>query len=273
MKRPTSYTRLQYLRFQSLSFLKNSFIWLDLLEAMTKRELVVRYKRTELGFIWIVVTPIFQMLVIGLIFQHLLSNSIQNYFLYLLSGLLAWNYFSQTVLKNTQAIVNERHMIKKSRFPREIIVISISLAHLVHFIVGLTLLLVVSIVNGVQTNIFHLVLGIILLFVTTIGLSLLTSAINVRFRDTSFGVSILLQLLFYSTPIIYSNNQLPVNIKSIVDANPLSYIVSFFQLALSGNSQNISTFNATIAIVVSLTLLLLGTLVFKMKSRSFDDWL
>lgn len=247
--------------------------WLELLGVMTKRELKVRYKRTELGFLWIVITPVFQMVVIGAIFQYLLASSIQNYFLYLLSGLLAWNYFSQTVLKNTPAIVNERHMINKSYFPREIVVYSIAIAHFAHFVAGLALLLVVSIVVGVQINLFFLFVGTILLFMLTVGTSLFFAAINVRFRDTTFIVSMFFQLLFYFSPVIYSVTQLPSRLQMLVRFNPFVSILQLFQSSLAGSRYETSPITIVYTIVFSLLSVAIGLYVFQKKSRTFDDWL
>src|SRR3989344_8713982 len=114
----------------------------DLLFGMTEKELRARYKNTFFGFLWIVVNPLLQMLVIGFIFRLFIKEPIQNYYLYLFAGLLVWNFFSISLTKATPSIVNERSLIKKAKFPREVIPLSIILSNLVHLILALLLLLI-----------------------------------------------------------------------------------------------------------------------------------
>src|SRR3990167_5732195 len=97
----------------------------DLLIGMTEKELRARYKNTLFGFLWMFINPLLQMLVIGFIFRLFIKEPIENYFLYLLVGLLVWNFFSLSLTKTTPSIVNERSLIKKAKFPREVIPLSI----------------------------------------------------------------------------------------------------------------------------------------------------
>ncbi|MBP9758822.1 ABC transporter permease [Candidatus Dojkabacteria bacterium] len=248
--------------------------WWELLVAMTKRELFVRYKRAEFGFLWIVITPVLQMLVIGMFFQYLLPNKIENYFIYLFSGLLSWNYFSQTVGKTTQAIMNERHLIKKAKFPRAIIILAICLAHATHFIIGLLIFTLFSyFLIDLTRNILLLPIAIMLLLMITLGLSLFFSALDVRFRDTSFMVTLAMQLLFYATPIVYSVDNLPMQLQNLLRLNPLTFIMQLFQSAFLGSMNTISVEEALYSIVCSLVILIVGILVFRKSSLSFDDWL
>src|SRR3972149_9344389 len=101
--------------------------FLDLLLGMTEKEFKVRYKRTVFGFLWVLINPILQMLVIGFVFRYFIKDPIPNYFLYLIVGLLVWNFFTLSFQKATSSIVNERALIKKANFPREVIPLSIIL--------------------------------------------------------------------------------------------------------------------------------------------------
>src|SRR3972149_6934101 len=170
---------------------ENTRHFLELLLGMTEKELRARYKNTFFGFLWIVVNPLLQMLVIGFIFRLFIKEPIENYYLYLLSGLLIWNFFSLSLSKATPSIVNERALIKKAKFPRAVIPLSIILSNFVHLSLGFLLLIIPVFVLGTLGKLWflELFLGALLALVFTVGISLLTSALNVRFRDINFFVS------------------------------------------------------------------------------------
>ena len=116
---------------ERLKNLKN--IWhVDLLVAMTEKEIKARYKGAIFGFLWLLLNPVMQMLVIGVVFRYVTKTPIENYFVFLFAGLLPWNFFSYSTVKNTPMIVNERYLIKKAYFPREILIYALILANLFH---------------------------------------------------------------------------------------------------------------------------------------------
>src|SRR5262245_48806610 len=99
--------------------------YLDFLWAMTEKEIKARYKKAVFGFLWVVLNPLFQMVVMGLVLSYFIT--IPNYFLFLFTGLLPWNFFSLSLAKATPAFVNERNLLLKAKFPREAIPFSIIL--------------------------------------------------------------------------------------------------------------------------------------------------
>ena len=108
----------------------------ELLVAMTEKELRARYKHTVFGFFWLVANPVLQMLVIGFVFTFFMKEPIKNYYFYLFTGLLVWNFFSLSLTKTTPSIVFERALTKKAVFPRAVIPLSIILSNLVHLILA-----------------------------------------------------------------------------------------------------------------------------------------
>lgn len=245
----------------------------NLLIKMTSKELKARYKNTVFGFLWIVVNPLLQMVVIGFIFNFFIKDPIENYYLYLLVGLLVWNFFSLTISKTTSSIINERSLIKKAKFPREVIPLSIILSNFINLLIAFGLTLVPILFVGVLSlkNIPQLLVGIILLLIFTIGFSLLTSSLNVRFRDIAFFVQAILTVWFYATPIVYSINVIPYNLMWVWRLNPLTVTVQLFQNALvSAPAPGWGMFlsNSLISVVV----LIIGLKVFKKESKNFDDW-
>src|SRR3972149_3494157 len=160
---------------------ENTRHFFELLAGMTEKELRARYKNTLFGFLWMFINPLLQMLVIGFIFRLFIKEPIENYFLYLLVGLLVWNFFSLSLTKATPSIVNDRALIKKAKFPRSVIPLSIILSNFVHLLLAFVLLFIPVIFLNTLSALWllQLSLGFLLLAGVTVGFSLLTSALVV----------------------------------------------------------------------------------------------
>lgn len=246
----------------------------ELLWEITKKELQVRYKHTVFGFLWLIANPLMQMLVIGFIFPLFIKEPVKHYYYYLFAGLLAWNFFSLSLSKATQSIVFERSLIKKAVFPRMVIPVSIVFSNLVNFITAFALFLVpLSFIKTLSLHsVLYFLIGLVMLIIFTIGVTLLASALNVKFRDVNFFVQALLIVWFYATPVVYSLSQLPSQFFWIWHLNPLTSVFQLIQAALVGSmppEQGMILTNFVTILVVSV----LGVVVFVNESKDFDDWL
>ena len=245
----------------------------ELLFAMTEKELRARYKYTIFGFFWLVANPLLQMIIIYFVFSLFIKEPIPNYQYYLFIGLLVWNFFSLSLTKGTPCIVNERSLIKKAKFPRSVIPLSIIFSNLVHFSLALVLFIIPVLFLGTITlaKIPAIFFGLTLLLVFTVGFALFTSALNVRFRDINFFVQALLIIWFYATPIVYSISVVPYKFMWLWRLNPMTSVVQLMQYGFLGASPpgiGMVAANATITIIVCT----LGVLVFQKEGENFDDW-
>ncbi len=263
---------------------KKDKYWFEFVFAMTQKEIKARYKHAFLGFLWVLLNPLIQMISIGIIFQFMVPVKVDNYFLYLFTGLLPWNYFSLSLTRNTPIVVNERSLIQKANFPREAIVISVVLSNLFHFLISLVLLMFVLVLDKVffdhysflQISIylarFFLVIPtIIWLTILVSGFSLLFSALNVRFRDVNFIVQALITIWFYATPIVYSIELLPVGLRSFLYLNPMTAVTETFHFVLL-NLHPYSSDLVLLGLAISLMVFFIGWKVFEKESKFFDDW-
>jgi lipopolysaccharide transport system permease protein len=246
--------------------------YFELLFEMTRREFTVRYKRTFFGFLWIILNPGLQMVIIGTIFSNFIP--IPNYFLFLFSGLLVWQFFSQTIHKATSSFVNQRYLINKSVFPREVVPISINAADFLHLLIAeLVFIAVILFLFEFSVSSFLLVAAALLwTFVLAVGVSLLASSLNVRFRDVAFFVQSILLLWFYASPVLYGVVNVPITLEPILQLNPLVSPLSFMHTAFLSHSlpdMNVIVIN----LIISLALLLLGIIVFKKENPKFSDWM
>ena len=244
----------------------------DLLVAMTEREIKARYKGAIFGFLWLLLNPVLQMLVIGVVFRYVTKVPIDNYFVFLFAGLLPWNFFSYGVTKNTPMIVNERYLIKKAYFPREILILSLIFANLFHFMITTIMFSFVLLLLGLLQVSLLLPLAILWLLLLTIGLSLFFATWNVRFRDVNFFVQALIPLWFYATPVVYMLNFIPGNLKLLFYLNPMTGIVELFRLSLL--KETLTTPNGLwLSALTSVIIIILGMVSFSKESPYFDDWI
>lgn len=256
--------------------------YIDFLMAMTEREFRARYKKALFGFLWILLNPLLQMGIIGLVFQFFVPFSYDNYFLYLFSGLLPWNFFSFSLTKATPLILHQRNLVTKAKFPREILVFSLIISNIINLLISLLLLLVfifvknllssslrLSFINVSQQLILCLlVTGWLALFTT--GICLFLAALQVRFRDIQFLVQAGLPLVFYLTPIVYTIDLLPNSILVWLQLNPLAPIIQAFQ-AILVQTQPPPTYSLGLSLCVTILLFFGGLILFRNQSKYFAD--
>lgn len=249
---------------------------IDFLITMTLKEIKERYKRTRIGFLWAFINPLLQMLVMGFVFQFFIPVNIDNYFLFIFIGLLPWNFFSETVLKATNVFVNQRQLIAKAPFPREILLLSIVFSNLFHTLVAFILLFIYFFIFKFDLlynfNFFILISDLFYLVILTTGVSFFSATLNVNNRDVSFITKFLLSLWFYGTPVVYSLNSIPQSYRFIFCLNPLTGIVEIFRALFIGTE--ISNFNLYMLIyLLSSIFVFLSYLFFRKKEVFFDDYL
>lgn len=248
--------------------------FIDLLIGMTEKELRVRYKNTVFGFLWMLVNPVLQMLVIGFIFRFFMKEPIENYYYYLFIGLLVWNFFSLSLTKSTSSIVWERNLIKKAKFPRSVIPLSIILSNFVHLLIAMGILILPMMFLGTLSfsGLIYVLLGFLFLLVFTVGISLLTSALNVRFRDISFFVQAILMVWFYATPVIYPLSMIPYQFYWLWRINPMTSVLQFFQHGFLGKPLP-GTGMISVNFLLIVLVFIIGIRVFNEESKNFDDWI
>jgi ABC-type polysaccharide/polyol phosphate export permease len=180
----------------------------ELLGNLFRRDLQAKYRGSALGVLWTVANPVMLMgvylLVFGVVWKSPFANG-DNYALFLLSGLVLWTFFAAAVQSATRSMLDNANLIRKTRFPRQLVPLSVVFAHVVSFAAMLGLLLVINFValsrvRGTE----WLAIPLCVLFIGLVsGIGLLTASLNVLFRDVEFIVAALLVPLFFLTPVLY----------------------------------------------------------------------
>ncbi len=216
-----------------------------LIQSLVSRDLKARYRGSVLGFLWSFFNPMLLMIVYTIAFGIIMKprypieelNSPFFYSLFLFSGLLPWIWFSSAIIESMSVLQIHGSLIKKVMFPVDVLPVSVVIANLVNFVLGLPILILFFIVLGKKVTLwaFTAIFPMIVQFFFTLGLAFFVSALTVHFKDMINIISNLLQLWFFASPIIYPFEFEPILkskvIKTALLLNPITHIVEGYQYA------------------------------------------
>ena len=201
--------------YPALEELRNLFEYRFLILQLIQRDILTRYKRSFLGIAWTMLNPLGTMLVLSIVFSQLFAVRTPAYPFYLLSGLMAWNFFAQSTMAAMQIIVWGSGLLHKIYVPRSIFTLSAICTAMVNLVLAIVPLLLVSLILKFPLGwaILFLPVPMLLLAFFAFGIGLLLSTLAVYFPDVSEMYQIVLMAWMYMTPIIYPANIIPVNIQ------------------------------------------------------------
>ena len=243
-----------------------------------KRDLKERYIGTSFGQLWLIINPLITILIYTIIFSDFMKmklnviNSNYSYSIYLIPGLLTWNYFSTLLLRLSTSIFDKSHIIKKINLPMYVFYISIVLSELIVYIISMILGIIFLIIINHPITLDFLFLIPLMFLVTLFGLGVgvILSLFNPFFRDLKEIVPIVLQLWFWMTPIIYIKDLLLKKYPLLIDINPIYYFINNFQqIFLYGKIDSFNSFIVSIFLAI-LSILLSGYFYKKMISAIKD---
>jgi homopolymeric O-antigen transport system permease protein len=236
---------------------------------LTRRDILARYKRSFLGVAWTMLNPLGMMVVLSIVFSQLFST-VESYPAYILSGLIAWNFFAQGTNAAMSGLVWGGSLIQRIYIPRTSFGVSAIGTALVNLLLSLVPLLLVMLVTRTPINlaIFFLPISIISLACFALGIGLILSTMAVYFPDVAEMYQIILLAWFYLTPIIYPEEILPANLHWILKLNPMYYLINLFRLPLLYG--RIPTFEEFLpAALCGIGALIFGWIFFTSKSDEF----
>ncbi len=214
-----------------INVFKNLYDYRELLKTSIKKEVRSKYKNSFLGVIWSFLNPLLQILVYCIIFSLILINKKEHYEIFLCCGIIPWSFFSAAINKAAFTFVENGNIIKKVYFPREIIPISVVTAEAINFLIS-TIIIVLFVTFGeIGLTKYIIFYPIILIsqYLVILAIALLISSICVYFRDLQHFIGVILQLLFYAAPIVYSSDSIPKNYQWILKFNPMTYIINAYR--------------------------------------------
>lgn len=252
-----------YLNFKRYSFL---------LSQLVSRDFKVKYKRSVLGIIWSLLYPVLNMAVLALVFSKMFKFSTPgvNYLVYVLSGLVMFNYFSEASNLAMSSVVANFSLLNKIYIPKYIFPLSKCLFVGINFLLTLIPLYLVIFLTGTGINIYHLILpfAFICLFVFTLGFGLIISTISVFLRDMFYIYGIVITLWTYLTPIMYDISMISEKLQVFFKLNPLYHYITFIREIILYHRMP-SGLSFAICGISALVVLVIGLIVFKKNQDKF----
>jgi len=248
---------------------KELYQYRELIWNLVVRNLKIRYKSSTLGFFWTLVNPLF-MMAIYLIFIRLMRFEMN--LAVLLVGLLPWQFFIMCLNDSVQSITGNANLVKKTRFPRFVLPLSIVLANLVNFLLSLVVLIpfLFLLGSGIPKSIVWLPLVIGLQFFLCLGFSLFVACTHVYFKDTEHLLSVGLLAWFFLTPIIYPLSLIPENYLKWYLLNPMASLVGLYRQVFLGTDP-IPALGLTLCLGITALFFVLGFASFARFEPDFAD--
>ncbi len=253
--------------------LRELWAYRELLFFLSWRDIKIRYKQTLLGAAWAIVQPLFAMLLFTLVFGKLTrmpSDGIP-YPLFAYAGLLPWTFFANAVTNSGNSLVGSTSLITKVFFPRVIIPAAAVAAGLLDFVIAFLLLIPLLIYYRIplRWSLLMLPLFTILATLLALGVGMLLSALNVKYRDVRYALPFLIQMWLFASPVIYPSSLIPEQWRWLSMLNPMTGIIEGFRTSMFG-----TTFDwmaILFSIVITLSLVVSSAYLFRRVEDSFAD--
>ncbi len=241
-----------------------------LMEQLVSRDFKVRYKRSVLGVFWSFLNPLLTMVVQYIVFSQLFRGGIDNVALYILSGTVVFNFFTEAVGQSLGSVIGNASLITKVYVPKYIYPVSKVLSSTINFVISMIPLFIVMLVTGENVTRAMLMLPFLMVcvIVFSIGIGMLLAASMVFFRDTQFLWGIFSMLWMYMTPLFYPESLIAEHFSGVFDGNPMYYYVGFIRsITMDGVSPEPRMYVA--CVLFALGSLVIGGIVFKKTQNKF----
>ena len=251
---------------------RKNYVYLTSIMAIT--DFKIKYDNSVLGYLWSLLKPLLMFGTLYVVFSVFTRWEVDNYKLYLLLGIIVWNFLSEVTLNSMVLLEAKASILKKIYFPRWIIVIASSLTSLLTLLLNICVFFLFFVISGATFHLSALLLIVYLieLYVFVVGLALLLSAFFPKFRDVHHIWEVFVQLGFWATPIIYPISKVPAKYHKFIFLNPAARIIQGAREAIIGPAAGMSTLtNHIIIIAAAAAMFAVGLTMFQKLSRSFAE--
>lgn len=256
-----------------MNLIKELYDYREMLFSLVKKSLRGRYKGSVLGFLWTFLIPLLQLGVYTLVFSVIMKAGYEKYYLFLFTALVPWMFFSSSVSAGTGCIWDQRNLVNKIYFPREILPIAHVTYLLVNMLLSLLIVFAVLIISGHGINIvavLYLPVVIFIEYLLALGITMLMSALDVYFRDLQYIMEILVMAWQFLTPVMYGLDAVPEELRTIFQFNPMtSIIICYRDIMYYKKIPDITTLG--LAAFMGIFFVTIGTLVFGQLKKKFSE--
>ena len=202
----------------------------EFLKSNVKKDVRGKYKGSVLGILWSFINPLLSVLIYAIVFRYIMRFNIENYLIYLISGIIPWNFFTSAINSGMNSIIFNADIIKKVYFPRIILPISGVTSCLVNFLISCIIIVIFALFSGLGISVYLLFLPIVVfvMYVFILGIVFVLSAVEIYVRDIEHIINFFIGMLFYVTPILYTIDYVPKKFIIFLKLNPLAYLINAF---------------------------------------------
>jgi ABC-2 type transport system permease protein len=253
---------------------KRSVLW-----TLVVRDLRVRYSRSVLGYVWTVLDPLLMSLIYYLVFVYIFKRGDighQPYFLFLVVGLLSWQWFSGAITDTSRALIQEAKLVRSTNLPREIWVLRVVVSKGIEYLLSLPVLVAFTLIYLVRGDthlngwLFMLPLAVVVQALLLSGIGLLLAPVTALVTDMQRVIRIIMRMLFYATPVIYAGHVVPEPYDKVTWLNPMTGILEMMRAGFFPHtgSRAIQWGAIVASLVTTVVVLLVGNAVFGRLERS-----
>lgn len=234
----------------------------------------VRYQNSLLGYFWTLIKPLLLFAVLYIVFSVFMRFPVENYQLYLLLGIVIWNFFAEATSIALRAFEAKEAIIRKVYFPRIIIVIASTLTSFLTFLLNMIVFFVFLSLSGIpfSFNFLFFIVYVIELYFVVLGFALILSVLYIKFRDFSHIWEVLLQIGFWMTPIIYPITMVPTEYHRLIFLNPMARLIEYSRAVFILNDIPVLPLNINLLIMVA-GVLVFGIFIFLRFDKKIPEWL
>ena len=246
--------------------------YVDLILTLTQKEIKIRYKSNVLGYFWSLANPLANAVVFYLAIQVFLRVEIDNYVIFLIIGLFAWQWFNNYLVGSCTIFLANASLIKKTVFPRFVLPVALNLQDAFHFAMSIPIIVGLLLYHNIPLHLGTLIGSFVVIpaqFMFLLGLGLVLSSVNLFLRDVERILMILLNMMFFLSPVIYPIDRVPEAYQKFVWMNPMTPIIEawrgiFLEATVRWDYVGLAYMNAVIA-------MLLGTWAYRRLSWRFAE--
>ena len=253
--------------------LKEIYAYREMIFSLVRRDLKGRYKGSVLGFLWTFLNPLFQLIVYTMVFSTIMRSGIEDYYLFLFVALIPWIFFSTSLGGGSSCVLAQQDMVKKIYFPREVLPVSYVTSQFVNMLLSFIVIFAVLIFTRRNMNPSALVcLPVVMIveYVLALGFTMIMSAVTVYIRDAEYIIGIVTMAWQFLTPVMYSMDQVPEDIRWVFILNPMTYIITAYRdILYLAQIPKLETLVS--AVIIGITLLIVGWGIFCKVQKHFVE--
>lgn len=258
---------------KTMEKLRELYDYREMIKNLVLRDLKSRYKESVLGFLWMLVNPLLQLVVYTIVFSVIMRANIDKFYLFLFVALVPWIFFNSCLTGGSYVIFEAQDMIKKIYFPREIVPLAFSLSQFVNMVLSFVVIFVVVIISGVKVKLLGLLMLPLVMLIELllgVGVSLIVSSLSVYYRDLQQILGVVALAWMYMTPILYPVEYVPEELGFVILLNPMApIIVSYREILYYGKVPDATTLISALA--VGIISLIVGSCVFDKLQKGFAE--